>query len=42
MNVPMIVTLKDRWKVHQIYGRMSEDGTRAQVSNWSERACHLS
>lgn len=42
MNVPMIVMLKDRWKMYQIHGGMYEDSTRAQVLNWSERACHLS
>ncbi len=27
---------KRQTKVHQIYGMMYEDGTRAQVFNWSE------
>lgn len=40
MNVLMIA--KRQTKVHQIYGMMYEDGTRTQVFNWSERACHLS
>lgn len=39
MNVLMIA--KRQTKVHQKYGMMYEEGTRARVLNWSERACHL-
>lgn len=36
----VLMIAKRQTKVHQIYRMMY--GTRTQVFNWSERACHLS